>query len=98
MSRKERIEKALTNKFSPTVLRVSDFSHEHRAGPDAQSHIEVYMIAEAFDGLNLIKKHRLVYAALQEELQSGLHALKLQIFGTEDQAQSQTKTPRCKGG
>ena len=98
MSRKERIEELLNRTFSPTTLKVSDFSHQHSAGPDAQSHIEVYMIAEAFDGLNLVKKHRLVYSALQEELNTGLHALKLQVYGSSENVQVQTEPPRCKGG
>ena len=98
MTRQERILATLTEKFEPQKIEVVDFSHQHSAGADAQSHIEVYIIADAFNGLNLVKKHRLIYSVLQNEMQSGLHALKLQVFGTAEAAQVQTEPPRCKGG
>ena len=98
MSRAQRIEEILQEKFSPSVLKVSDFSHQHRAGPDAQSHMDVYIVSSHFDGLNMVKKHRLIYAALQDELNTGLHALKLQVFGEDEQQTAATEPPRCKGG
>ena len=79
MTRAERIEKILQEEFSPEVLEVKDFSHQHSAGPDAQSHIDVYIVSSKFNGLNMVKKHRLIYATLHNELSTGLHALKLQI-------------------
>ena len=98
MTRRDRVQSILEEKFSPQTLNVVDFSHQHAAGADAQSHIEVYIISEAFNGLNLVKKHRLIYSALQSELQTGLHALKLQVFGSNEVAQDQSEPPRCKGG
>ena len=41
-------------------------------------HLEVTVIASEFDGLSLVKQHKLVYSALKEELASeAIHALAL---------------------
>ena len=96
MSRKERVREILEKTFSPQQLIVEDFSHQHSRG--AESHIEVYIVAEAFDGKSVVQKHRSLYKALKVELDSGLHALKLQVFGTKEQTVDKTEPPRCGGG
>ncbi|MEC7986717.1 MAG: BolA family protein [Myxococcota bacterium] len=98
MSRKRRIEELLTEVFSPTELVVEDFSHQHSTAEGSESHIEVYIISEAFNGLSMVQKHRKMYQVLQDEMNSGLHALKLQVMGTAESPQSPTQPPRCKGG
>ena len=41
-------------------------------------HFEVTVIASEFDGLSLVKQHKLVYSALKEKLASeAIHALAL---------------------
>ena len=96
MSRKERVTEILKKTFSPKQLIVEDFSHQHSRG--AESHIEVYIVADAFDGKSVVQKHRALYKALQDELNTGLHALKLQVFGTQDPAVDKTVPPKCGGG
>ena len=98
MTRAERIDKLLREEFSPSTLEVSDFSHQHRAGPDAQSHIDVYIVSSVFNGLNMVQKHRMIYGLLKDEMSSGLHALKLQVFGEDEAAQPASSPPKCKGG
>ena len=42
-------------------------------------HLQVRVVSTAFQGLNRIKQHQLVYGALQQELASeAIHALALQ--------------------
>ena len=96
MSRKERVTEILEKAFSPQQLIVEDFSHQHSRG--AESHIEVYIVAEAFDGKSVVQKHRSLYRALQAELDSGLHALKLQVFGSKEKVVEKTVPPKCGGG
>ena len=98
MSRKKRIEEKLTNDFSPTALVVSDFSHEHSVPDGSESHIEVYIISETFNGLSLVQKHRKIYQSLTDELSTGLHALKLQVMGADEEPEAATKPPKCRGG
>jgi len=98
MSRKKRIEEILTEKFIPKELTVTDFSHQHSVPDGSESHIEVYIISSEFNGLSLVQKHRKIYQVLNQEMSSGLHALKLQVMGTEEKPEERTAPPKCKGG
>jgi BolA family transcriptional regulator, general stress-responsive regulator len=86
------IETRLHASFSPSALAVLDESHEHAGHAGSQGggqHFAVTMTAPAFAGLNPVKRHQLVYAALHdlmaeqhgfEQPQLGyIHALKLQL-------------------
>ena len=46
-------------------------------------HLQVTVIASEFNGLSLVKQHKLVYSALKEELASeAIHALALKTVTT----------------
>jgi len=73
------ITEKLTEAFAPESLRVVDESHQHEghAGhrPGGQTHFRVYIVSETFRGKSRVDRHRLINAALQAELQGGVHAL-----------------------
>ncbi|QDG49987.1 BolA family transcriptional regulator [Persicimonas caeni] len=48
-----------------------------------KDHYQVTVISEAFDGKPLIKRHRMVYDALKEEMKGPIHALTLDVFTPE---------------
>ena len=78
MSRVERIEAALRAAFSPQRLEVEDDSHRHagHAGArDGRGHFNVSIVSEAFVGKPPLARHRAVYAALGEMMQTDIHAL-----------------------
>lgn len=77
-----RIREILTEKLSPAELEVDDVSYQHAGhagarGADGETHFNVKVVSEEFRGKSLVKRHRLVYGLLQEELESGLHALSI---------------------
>ncbi|KAJ6594152.1 bola-like protein-domain-containing protein [Mycena capillaripes] len=85
----------LTAQFGPTVLRISNDSWQHRhhaamrdQGSDGsrETHFSVQIVSAAFQAKTTMQRHRLVYAALKEELDGGLHALSLQTKTEEEQA------------
>jgi len=54
------------------------------------SKFEALVIADTFEGLSTVKRHQLVYAALQEHIQSGaIHALTIKALTP---AESDAKT------
>lgn len=65
----------------PTSLTLIDNSHQHagHAGNDmdGESHFELQIIAEAFEGLNLVKRHQLIYMILGD-IMPQIHALQIQ--------------------
>ena len=76
------IKDKLTRAFQPQLLDVIDESHLHagHAGshPDGESHFRVKIVSQAFAGKSRVDTHRMVNAALAEELKSRLHALTIQ--------------------
>ena len=47
-------------------------------------HFSALVVSTAFDGVNLVKQHQLVYGALGDLMKQEIHALALQTF-TPDQ-------------
>jgi BolA family transcriptional regulator, general stress-responsive regulator len=73
------ITKKLTGAFAPASLRVVDESHQHEGHsghrPGGETHFRVYIVSDAFRGKSRIERHRLINAALAQELSGRVHAL-----------------------
>ena len=71
------IESRLRAALDPTELRVDDDSAAHagHAGAREGGHYRVFIASNRFTGLHRIARHRLVYHALADLMQSGIHAL-----------------------
>ncbi|CDP13667.1 unnamed protein product [Coffea canephora] len=81
-SRGMRIKAKLVSELKPVELEVEDISYQHAGhagvkGSDGETHFNVKVVSEEFEGKSLVKRHRLIYGLLQDELQSGLHALSI---------------------
>ena len=72
----------LTRNFAPSALEVIDESHQHAghsgARTDGESHFRVKIVADAFRGKSRVEQHRMVNAALADELRERVHALAIQ--------------------
>ena len=71
---REKLEAAL----SPRKLEIVDFSHEHagHAGArDGRGHFAVSLVCAQFEGLRTIARHRMVYDAVGDMMQTDIHAL-----------------------
>jgi BolA family transcriptional regulator, general stress-responsive regulator len=78
--RREYIEQCLRQAFSPRSLRVIDESHKHagHAGArDGRGHFAVEIVAEGFRGMAPLARHRAIYAAMGELMQTDIHALSI---------------------
>lgn len=75
----DRLTKKLTEAFTPESLNVADESHQHEghagARPGGQTHFKVYIVSEAFKGKTRIERHRMINAALADDLAGSVHAL-----------------------
>ena len=98
MSRVQRVEELLLQ-LQPSHLEVTDFSHGHNVPAGSESHLKVVIAGDIFAGKNKVQRHRTIYACLQEEMNSGLHALQIHAF-TEKELESAdiAPPPPCKGG
>jgi BolA protein len=78
--RLERIRAAL-QALAPVELRVIDESHKHaghEGARDGRGHFAVEIVSQAFAGLAPLARHRRVYAALGDMMQTDIHALSIQ--------------------
>ena len=82
------MERALNERFTPAVLEIVDESSRHAghagARPEGETHYRLRMVSAAFRGLNRVSRQRLVYQALCEEFDTGLHALSLDLKTPEE--------------
>lgn len=78
------IEHCLREQFAPQQLEVLDESHQHNGhagsnGTGFGTHFRVRIKAPQFDGLTRVACHRLVYDALHNFIDAGLHALAIEV-------------------
>ncbi|KAG9147735.1 hypothetical protein Leryth_014888 [Lithospermum erythrorhizon] len=81
-SRGTRIKERLELELRPVELVVEDISYQHAGhagarGSDGETHFNVKVVSDEFEGKSLVKRHRLIYGLLQDELENGLHALSI---------------------
>lgn len=71
--------KATLSSLNPSYLDLQDDSalHAGHAGNTGGSHYTVTIVSEAFNGLSLIKRHRVVYEAVGDLMTHDIHALSI---------------------
>jgi BolA protein len=69
--------------FDVIDLKIEDESHLHAGHVGAASgggHFKIRIIAPQFDGMNLVKRHRAIYAALNSHFPNAIHALTIEAI------------------
>jgi BolA protein len=100
MTMQQTIESRLNSSFSIEHLAIENESHLHNVAPGSESHFKVTIVSQDFSELMLIKRHRLVNKALQQELQT-IHALALHTMTPDEwvsRAGKVADSPQCRGG
>ena len=85
--RVERIRALLVEALDPAAIEVVDDSHKHVGHAGArggQGHFSVDIVSAAFAGKLPLARHRLVYAALGDMLQTDIHALAIRARTAEE--------------
>mmetsp|Transcript_28300 Transcript_28300/g.62007 ORF Transcript_28300/g.62007 Transcript_28300/m.62007 type:complete len:154 (-) Transcript_28300:332-793(-) len=81
------IERKLKERFQPTLLVVMDETSKHTSHLDnvavedlrAETHFRIEVVSDSFAGKPRLQRHRMVFAALGDELRAGVHALFLNV-------------------
>lgn len=79
----ERVRARLTGALTPTELEITDESHLHAGHPGARSgrgHYALLIRSAAFTGKTPIQRHRMVYEALGDMMQTDIHALSIKAL------------------
>jgi BolA protein len=69
--------------FDVIDLKIEDESHLHAGHVGAASgggHFKIRIIAPQFEGMNLVKRHRAIYAALNSHFPNAIHALTIEAI------------------
>ena len=86
--------------MQPSHLEVIDESHFHNVEP-GENRARIVAISNLFEGLNLVKRHQLIYAEIQDEIAGPIHALSLHTFTDDEWLEKNKKaepSPDCLGG
>ena len=78
------IEQRLNEQLVPRQLQVLDESYQHAGHAGANgtgfgTHFRVIVDAPQFDGKTRVQCHRVVYDALRDFIDQGLHALAIEV-------------------
>ncbi|EIM79174.1 bola-like protein [Stereum hirsutum FP-91666 SS1] len=81
----DAIRSKLMSLLRPSELVITNDSYQHRhhapmraqGGGSGETHFSVKVVSDAFAGKSSMQRHRMIYAALAEEFEQGLHALSL---------------------
>ncbi len=88
------IRKAL-NVLQPLQLELKDDSHKHaghQGARDGRGHFSLYIVSAHFVGLSPVLRHKAVYGALGDLLETDIHALAIQAK-TPEEAEIQVNFP-----
>jgi BolA protein len=74
----DEIRQRLIAALAPVELDVLDEGHKHAGHANAgKGHFHVRIVSAAFTGMLPVKRHRMVYAALDDLMNDGIHALSI---------------------
>jgi BolA family transcriptional regulator, general stress-responsive regulator len=87
IDRVAEIRARLERQFAPIELGITDDSHRHagHAGArDGRGHFSVRIVSSIFEGQRPLARHRAVYAALGELMETDIHALAIDARSPEE--------------
>ena len=84
MLRKKRIKNILSNDFGDSNIQVNDISFKHKghnnfSGKD-ETHFSIEISIDIESKIKKIDIHKRIYKLLEQEFDSGLHALEIKIL------------------
>jgi BolA protein len=80
---RQRLEQAL----DPLELLIKDQSQlhvGHEGARDGKGHFDITVVSQAFAGASRVKRHRMVYDALRDLLESDIHALRISAYAPSE--------------
>jgi stress-induced morphogen len=86
--------------FQPLRLELENESHKHQFSRGPEGHFKLLVISSVFDGLRSVERHQKIFALLQSELSSAVHALTIKALTPEEGEKQGVKfeSPACLHG
>jgi len=86
-TRIDKIRQAIETALNPESLDIVDQSHRHagHAGArDGRGHFDVHIVSSAFTGKLPLARHRMVFAAVGNLMETDIHALSIKALSTNE--------------
>lgn len=83
----EKIRSAIEISLKPSSLEIIDQSHRHagHAGArDGRGHFDVHVVSDLFKGKQPLARHRLVFAAVGNLMETDIHALSIKALSPDE--------------
>ena len=84
--REDKIREYL-EELDPQELSIKDQSQlhiGHEGAKDGKGHYDLLVVSQAFEGVNRVQRHRMVYDALRDLLDSEIHALRIRAYAPSE--------------
>lgn len=85
---RDLLETLLRERFSPAHLDVIDDSGRHAghagARPEGETHFRVTIVSDAFVGESRVARQRRIFAALEDLMETRIHALQLKALTVDE--------------
>ena len=91
MKRVDLIDKILKEKIGALHVGIIDDSHRHKGHKNGGGgHFSLTVVSPQFENINLIDRVRMVYTALDEQINGGvIHALQIKTYTPEQWGRSE---------
>ena len=87
VERVAEIRQRLEATFEPESLDVEDDSHRHAGHEGAKGglgHFNVMIVSQSFNGMKMLARHRAIYTALGDMMQTDIHALAIEAVASDE--------------
>ena len=88
MKRRLKIEKIISESYSPYFYSVIDVSEQHRGHQNfkenVESHFEIIVVSDKFIDIKRIDRHRMINYSLKNEFCSDLHSAIIKTYTVEE--------------
>jgi BolA protein len=85
--REAKIRQRLEQSLDPLELSIKDQSQlhvGHEGARDGKGHFDITVVSQAFAGVSRVTRHRMVYDALRDLLESDIHALRINAYAPSE--------------
>ena len=77
------IEEKIRHELAPEALEIINESHLHAGHQETfdgtgETHLRIRIVADAFEGLSRVDRHRRLNALVASEMDKGLHAIAIE--------------------
>lgn len=79
----QNIEDKIRSELAPAALEIVNESHLHAGHQESfdgtgETHLRIKIVAEAFEDLSRVERHRRINALVAGEMENGLHAIAIE--------------------